>query len=62
MIKQTDDSIEFEIDTLNKYDNKIMKVRQEEKKIDIHLEFDKGNEHLIFSATFSNNINVPKSN
>lgn len=53
LIKQNDDTIEFEIDTLSKYDYKIMKVRLEEKKIEIQLEFDKGNEHVIFSATFS---------
>lgn len=38
-----------------------MKVRVEDKKIEIYLEFDKGNEHVIFSASFSSLINVPKS-
>lgn len=39
-----------------------MKVRLEEKKMEIYLEFDKGNEHLIFSASFSASINVSKTN
>jgi len=38
-----------------------MKIRVEDKKIEIYLEFDKGNEHVIFSASFSSLINVPKS-
>jgi len=62
MIKQNDDTMEFEIDTLNKYENKLMKVRLEEKKIDVYLEFDRGNEHMIFSASFAANINVSKTN
>jgi len=40
----------------------LIKVRLEDKKIEIYLEFDRGNEHLIFLASFSANINTTKTN